>query len=93
MRGHREYEDALGQIKNKGNLNELIEYKINSGDTIPSGHIRKYPKNAMYTLKDIQNKLIFECGNFIESTLIKKNKTYISNIEHVSYLYVTFMKM
>ena len=54
FRGHWE---GVGS-KNPGNFKALLDFRIDSGDSILKKHLETVPKTATYTSKTIQNELI-----------------------------------
>ncbi|XP_065650443.1 52 kDa repressor of the inhibitor of the protein kinase-like [Hydra vulgaris] len=85
LRGHRDdrkYQGEIGEsskISGLGNFIELLNFRVDAGDSILKEHLLSAPKNSTYISKTIQNELIECCGNAIEEILIndiKKSKYF-----------------
>ena len=44
--------------KNHGNFLALLQFRVQSGDKVPSDHMKSAGSNATYTSKTSQNELI-----------------------------------
>ena len=74
LRGHRDDSKEYESSANTGNFQELINFRIDSGDTVLKDHVESAKKNAVYRSKTIQNELIECCGDFIQEKLISEIK-------------------
>ena len=74
LRGHRDDSKEYESSANTGNFQELINFRIDSGDTVLKDHVESAKKNAAYRSKTIQNELIECCGDFIQEKLISEIK-------------------
>ncbi|XP_065651244.1 zinc finger MYM-type protein 1-like [Hydra vulgaris] len=80
LRGHRDdrkYQGEIGEsskISGLGNFIELLNFRVDAGDSILKEHLLSAPKNSTYISKTIQNELIECCGNAIEEILINDIK-------------------
>lgn len=66
LRGHREGEVS----KNPGNFKALLDFRIDSGDTILKNHLQTAPKTATYTSKTVQNEMISIVGGYIQNKIL-----------------------
>ena len=55
FRGHRDDETLEETTWNKGNFRALLDFRIDSGDTVLQHHFDTAPKNATYESKTIQS--------------------------------------
>ena len=79
LRGHRDdsrYHPDVGHYFDGrvGNFIELLNFGVRRGDKVLEGHLKQHQKNASYTSKTTQNKLITRCETIVAE--IKKNKFY-----------------
>ena len=95
LRGHRD--DATADPSgNKGTLLSLLDYSIQSGNSVLAKHFEVASKNATYTSKTTQNEIIGIIGDYIREKFIDEIKiakffsilcddvTDVSNKEQVS---------
>ena len=54
LRGHRDDDTNVETSWNKGNFRELLDFRVDSGDTVLKEHLQTAPKNATYKSKNIQ---------------------------------------
>lgn len=66
LRGHRENDPS----KNPGNFKALLDFRIESGDTVLKNHFETASKVARYTSKDIQNEIISVIGKWIQRKIL-----------------------
>ena len=50
----------------------LLQFCIQSGDTILTEHLQSAHRNALYTSKTIQNEVIDICGNVIRENILEE---------------------
>ena len=78
LRGHRDDQRHLKEAPhaNHGNFLALLQFRIESGDTVLAQHIQSADKhhNALYTSKTTQNELIAVCGHIIRTRILKDIK-------------------
>ena len=74
LRGHRDDETVKDTSWNMGNFQELLNFRVDSGDEILEEHFRTAPKNATYKSKTTQNELIECFGNQITDRIISEVK-------------------
>ena len=75
LRGHRDDAKHLANTdKNPGNFQALLEFRVDSGDTVLEKHFKSCPKTASYRSKTIQNEIIDCCGDYILSKVIASVK-------------------
>ena len=74
LRGHRDdwkhVKDAPDE--NPGNFLALLQFRVQSGDTILAEHLQSAHRNALYTSKTIQNEVIDICGNVIRKNILEE---------------------
>ena len=70
LRGHREGETS----KNRGNFRALLDFRVDSGDSILKKHLETASKTAMYISKTIQNELITIIGGYIQYKIVQDVK-------------------
>lgn len=76
LRGHRD-DDAARESKkihNAGNFQQLLDFWLDSGDTILADRFQTSAKNATYRSKTIQNEMIGCCSKFISSSFVAEIK-------------------
>ncbi|XP_057307823.1 zinc finger MYM-type protein 1-like isoform X2 [Hydractinia symbiolongicarpus] len=85
LRGHRDdsqYHGELGEFSGGrvGNFVELLNFRVQGGDTALADHLKTCPKNATYISKTTQNELINCCGSVILDEIIQevKSNTFFS---------------
>ncbi|CAC5415010.1 unnamed protein product [Mytilus coruscus] len=71
-RGHRD--DDAGHSKNKGNFKELIQFRIEAGDTTPEQHFKTCSKVATYTSTS-QNELLTCIKTNIHKSIVEEVKS------------------
>ena len=80
LRGHRdELKDLYDCEKNCGNFLSLLQFRVDSGDTVLKEHLETSAGNAKYTSKTVQNELIDVIGHYIQDTIVdevKKNQYF-----------------
>ena len=69
LRGRRE-EGSTGQ--NPGNFQALLQFGIDSGDSVLANHFKECPRNAQYRSPGIQNELIACTGEWIRKRIIQE---------------------
>ena len=69
-RGDRD-DSTADPTSNRGNFHALLEFRVESGDTVLEEHIRSVRKNATYTSKTIQNEIIDLIGKHMQSEIVK----------------------
>lgn len=76
LRGHRDDSTYLEAQhgRNTGNFQELLDFRVNSGDRILEEHFKTAKRNANYRSKTIQNEMISCCGEYISQSIIKEIK-------------------
>ena len=74
LRGHRDDETCQETSWNRGNFQELLDFRIDSGDMILRDHFETAPKNATYKSKTIQNQIIDCIGDSIKEKIIDEIK-------------------
>ncbi|XP_057291325.1 52 kDa repressor of the inhibitor of the protein kinase-like [Hydractinia symbiolongicarpus] len=82
LRGHRDdsqYHGEVGEFScgRVGNFVELLNFRVQGGDTILAEHLKNSPKNATYISKTTQNELISCCGEFILDKLVSEIKNNV----------------
>ena len=55
-----------------GHFLALLQFRVQSGDTILVEHLQSAHRNALYTSKTIQNEVIDICGNVIRENISEK---------------------
>lgn len=84
LRGHRDdskYHPEVGGYSEGGvgNFIELLNYAVRRGDVVLEEHLKNPQKNARYTSKTMQNKLIDCCGAVVTEKIldqVKRNKFF-----------------
>ncbi|XP_066913181.1 52 kDa repressor of the inhibitor of the protein kinase-like [Clytia hemisphaerica] len=75
FRGHRDDGKHLDvKTNNPGNFQELLKFRIDSGDKVLESHFQTCHKNATYRSKTIQNQIIVAAGNIVRRTLAEEIK-------------------
>ena len=74
LRGHRDDETCRETSHNKGNFHELLDFRIDSGDTVLKEHFESAPNNATYRSKTVQNEMIDSLGEQIQDTIVNEIK-------------------
>ena len=74
FRGHRDDETLEETTWNKGNFRALLDFRIDSGDTVLQHHFDAAPRNATCKSKTIQNEIIDCIGSFSRDQIIKEDK-------------------
>ena len=69
LRGHRE-EGSTGP--NPGNFQALLQFRIDSGDSVLANLFKECPRNAQYRSPEIQNELIACTGEWIRKRIIQE---------------------
>ena len=74
LHGHRDDHTCLKDLQhtNPGNFIALLDFRINSGDTVLADHLKSCGRNAFYTSKTIQNQLIAICGKIVLSSILEE---------------------
>ena len=75
LRGHRDNDkiiEAAGSDHNIGNFKAIWNLQVESGDKILQDHLARVGKNATYTSKTIQNKLIEVTENWMCQGILDK---------------------
>lgn len=68
MRGHRD--DSSSDDKNLGNFKALLNFRIDSGDTVLDSHMKELSKRSTYTSKTSQNELLSCIGEVIQKDIV-----------------------
>ena len=74
FRGHRDDETNRGTDQNRGNFQELLDFRIDSGDKILEEHFETAPRNATYRSKTTQNEMIDCIKDQIQDSIVKEVK-------------------
>ena len=75
LRGHRDDSRYLDTSLNPGNFQVLLNFRIDSGDSVLKAHFETCPKkNATYRSKTVQNELIECCGDHIRDNILAEIK-------------------
>ena len=74
LRGHRDDETNQGIDNNRGNFQELLDFRVDSGDAILQEHFTTAPKNATYRSKTTQNEIINCIKDQIQESIIEEVK-------------------
>ena len=74
LRDHRDDETMEDESLNKGNFQELFNFRIDSGDRILEEHFQTAPKNSMYRSKTIQNEIIDSLEDHLTDSIVKEVK-------------------
>ena len=73
LRDHRDDQQYLKDVNNNsGNFQSLLDFRIDSGDTVLENHFKTAPKNATYRSKTIQNEIINCCGKYILNSITEE---------------------
>ena len=84
LRGHRDDANHLDEkTNNPGNFQELLKFRIDSGDKVLESHLKNCAKNARYRSKTIQNEIIVSAANLIRSKIANEIKDCISIVLHI----------
>ena len=74
--GHRDnitdIERDLSDTKNHGNIWALLNFRVDSGDTVLGGHLAKAGRNATYTSYTIQNQMKDVLADQVRVKIIRK---------------------
>ena len=70
LRGHRE--ENCSEDDHQGNVRALLQFRVESGDSLLLNHLQNGPRNAQYTSKTIQNELISLPSAQIRTAIITK---------------------
>lgn len=75
LRGHRDDANHLDEkTKNPSNFQELLKFRIDSGDKVLESHLKNCAKNASYRSKTIQNEIIVSAANLIRRKIANEIK-------------------
>ncbi|CAG2195051.1 unnamed protein product [Mytilus edulis] len=72
LRGHRDDDTDKGSSTNKGNFKELLNFRVDAGDSILEKHLNSCKKNATYTSKTSQNHLLLCLKNYIQNKIVSE---------------------
>ena len=79
LRGHRDdgmlpviSDNEAGSVTNEGNFRALLQYRIESGDSVLQNHLQNTGKNASYISNTAQNGLIKSAGTVIQNKILDK---------------------
>lgn len=72
LRGHRDDDTDKGSSTNKGNFKELLNFRVDAGDSILEKHLNSCKKNATYTSKTSQNDLLLCLKNYIQNKIVSE---------------------
>ncbi|KAF0744067.1 zinc finger MYM-type protein 1-like, partial [Aphis craccivora] len=61
-----------GKSENNGNFHDLLQFRIEAGDTVLSDHLKTCHGKAKYTSHRIQNELILLCGFILRDKIVKE---------------------
>ncbi|XP_031327332.1 zinc finger MYM-type protein 1-like [Photinus pyralis] len=56
----------------KGNFEDLLDFRVESGDQLLNEHLTSCNKNAKYTSHQTQNELISICGSIIRKEIVEE---------------------
>ncbi|VDI02111.1 Hypothetical predicted protein [Mytilus galloprovincialis] len=73
LRGHQD--DDTGHSKNKGNFKELIQFRINPGESTLKQHFETCSKVATYTSNTSQNELLTCIKTYIQKYIVEEMKS------------------
>ena len=73
LRGHRDDNKHLGG-DSVGNFQELLDFRIDSGDEVLKEHFETASRNATYCSKTIQNEIIDCCGDVVTEQIVEEIK-------------------
>ena len=78
LRGHRDNtldieRDATG-VHNHGNFTALLNFRIDSGDTVLKEHLSAAARNSTYTSNTIQNQIITVLAKQVTTNIVNKVK-------------------
>ena len=59
-----------GKTSQTGNLNDLFDLRVESGDSVLREHLQNAPANARYTSHQTQNELITTCGDILRKQIV-----------------------
>ena len=75
LRGHRDDAKHIADTSiNSGNFQALLNFRVDSGDTVLREHFETAPKNATYRSKTIQNEIISCCQDYITDDVLDEIK-------------------
>ena len=74
LRVHRDDSRYLDTLLNPGKFQVLLNFRIDSGDSVLKAHFETCPKNATYRSKTVQNELIECCGDHILDNILAEIK-------------------
>ena len=69
LRGHKDDSRYLDTSLNPGNFQVLLNFRIDSGDSVLKAHFETCPKNATNRSKTLQNELIECCRDHIRDNI------------------------
>ena len=73
LRGHRDDSSYIeNEANNLGNFQALLDFRVESGDSVLHDHLENVPKNATYRSKTIQNEVISVIGTLITEKLVSR---------------------
>ena len=77
LRGHHDnitdIERDLSDTKNHGNFWALLNFRVDSGDTVLGEHLAKAARNATYTSSTIQNQMIDVLADQVRGKIIRNS--------------------
>jgi len=59
-------------VTNEGNFRALLQYRIESGDSVLQNHLQNTGRNATYISNTTQNDLIKSAGTVIQNKILEK---------------------
>ena len=71
LRGHRD-DSKYYDTADCGNFQAMLNFRIDSGDTVLKEHFEKAPKNATYRSKTVQNEIISCCADVINESIVRE---------------------
>lgn len=61
-----------GKLSESGNFEDLLNFRVDSGDKILENHLKTHTGKSKYTSHRVQNDLISICGSIIQETIVKE---------------------
>ena len=71
LRGHRD-DGTISDKSHQGNFNNLLDFRIDAGDTDLKEHMETCSKNASYISKTTQNELLVCIKEYIQDVIISE---------------------
>ena len=71
LRGYRDDSSHLDESSgNPGNLQALLNFRVEAGDKVLANHFANGPRNATYRFKKIQNEIVEVLGTYIQDKIV-----------------------